>query len=140
MMTDRMWTTSVLLGFLATPASVGACAPGLVMLVYLYPHRLPAAKLVGTDAAHAVRLTQVADLGHLGLDNVELLPAWVTARRISPGHHPGLASELNANRRSVRNAIAFMLATVGGRILLHTETPVLPDKSRGQLSEDDLIS
>jgi uncharacterized membrane protein YfcA len=60
----------VLLGLLVTLTSVGAGAIGVVVLAALYPH-LPARRLVGSDIAHAVPLTLLGGLGHLGLGNVD---------------------------------------------------------------------
>ena len=62
----------VLLGAMVTLTSVGAGALGTAMLVYLYPLRLTAGKLVGTDIAHAIPLTLLAGLGHLAVGNVDL--------------------------------------------------------------------
>jgi hypothetical protein len=62
----------VMLGAMVTLTSVGAGALGTAMLVYLYPLRLSAGKLVGTDLAHAIPLTMIAGLGHLTLGNVDL--------------------------------------------------------------------
>jgi uncharacterized protein len=61
-----------LLGVMVTLTSVGAGALGTAMLVYLYPLRLKANKLVGTDLAHAIPLTLIAGLGHLTLGDVDL--------------------------------------------------------------------
>jgi uncharacterized membrane protein YfcA len=60
-----------LLGLLVTLTSVGAGAIGVTVLAALYP-LLPAKRLVGTDIAHAVPLTLVGGLGHLGLGNVDV--------------------------------------------------------------------
>ncbi len=51
------------LGFLVTFSSVGAGAIGVTALVLLYP-RIPMARIVGSDIAHAVPLTLVAGIGH----------------------------------------------------------------------------
>jgi len=58
------------LGFLVTLTSVGAGAIGVVVLAALFP-LLPAKRLVGSDIAHAVPLTLVGGLGHLGLGHVD---------------------------------------------------------------------
>ncbi len=58
------------LGLLVTLTSVGAGAIGVTVLAALYP-MLPAKRLVGSDIAHAVPLTLLGGLGHLGLGNVE---------------------------------------------------------------------
>ena len=109
-----------LLGFLVTLTSVGAGALGVVMLVYLYPYRLTPAKLVGTDIAHAVPLTVVAGLGHWGLGNVDfgLLGALLVGS--IPGIILGSRLSIKVNSVYVRNAIAVMLAVVGGKLLLQT--------------------
>ena len=60
-----------LLGLLVTLTSVGAGAIGVTVLAALYP-MLPAKRIVGSDIAHAVPLTLVGGLGHLGLGNVDI--------------------------------------------------------------------
>jgi uncharacterized protein len=60
----------VVLGLLVTLTSVGAGAIGVTVLAMLYP-MLPAKRLVGSDIAHAVPLTLIGGLGHLGLGNVD---------------------------------------------------------------------
>ena len=61
----------VALGLLVTLTSVGAGAIGVSVLAALYPH-LPAKRIVGSDIAHAVPLTLVGGLGHLGLGHVDM--------------------------------------------------------------------
>lgn len=60
----------VVLGLLVTLTSVGAGAIGVTVLAALYPV-LPAKRLVGSDIAHAVPLTLLGGLGHLGLGNMD---------------------------------------------------------------------
>jgi len=60
----------VALGLLVTLTSVGAGAIGVSVLAALYP-LLPAKRIVGSDIAHAVPLTLVGGLGHLGLGHVD---------------------------------------------------------------------
>ena len=60
----------VVLGLLVTLTSVGAGAIGVTVLAMLYP-MLPAKRLVGSDVVHAVPLTLIGGLGHLGLGNVD---------------------------------------------------------------------
>jgi len=59
-------------GVLVTLSSVGAGALGTVALLFLYP-RMTTLKIVGTDLAHAIPLTAVAGIGHLGLGNVDVV-------------------------------------------------------------------
>lgn len=58
----------VLLGSIVTLTSVGAGAIGVVVLTLLYPALRPR-HLIGTDIVHAVPLTLVSGLGHLGMGN-----------------------------------------------------------------------
>jgi uncharacterized membrane protein YfcA len=51
-----------------TLTSVGAGAIGVVVLTLLYP-TLRTRHLIGTDIVHAVPLTLVSGLGHLGMGN-----------------------------------------------------------------------
>ncbi len=60
----------VALGLLVTLTSVGAGAIGVSVLAALYPS-LPAKRIVGSDVAHAVPLTLIGGLGHLGLGHVD---------------------------------------------------------------------
>lgn len=109
----------VLLGFLVTLTSVGAGALGVVMLVYLYPFRLTPRKLVGTDLAHAVPLTLVAGLGHLGLGNVEFPLLGSLLVGSIPGIIVGSLLSNRVNHVHLRYAIALTLAVVGIKILLN---------------------
>lgn len=58
----------LLLGSIVTLTSVGAGAIGVVVLTLLYP-ALKTRHLIGTDIVHAVPLTLVSGLGHLGMGN-----------------------------------------------------------------------
>jgi uncharacterized protein len=60
----------IALGLLVTLTSVGAGAIGVAVLAALYPMLAPK-RVVGTDVAHAVPLTFVGGLGHLGLGHVD---------------------------------------------------------------------
>jgi uncharacterized protein len=63
-----------ILGVLVSISSVGAGAIGVTALILLYP-KMPTARIVGSDIAHAVPLTLIAGLGHwwLGTINFPLL-------------------------------------------------------------------
>jgi uncharacterized membrane protein YfcA len=61
----------IALGLLVTLTSVGAGAIGVSVLAALFP-LLPAKRIVGSDVAHAVPLTLVGGLGHLGLGHVDI--------------------------------------------------------------------
>ena len=57
------------IGIAVSLTSVGAGAIGVTALIMLYP-RLPVARIVGTDIAHAVPLTLVAGIGHWFIGDV----------------------------------------------------------------------
>ena len=59
------------LGVLVSVSSVGAGAIGVTALILLYP-RLPTARIVGSDIAHAVPLTLAAGIGHWWLGSINL--------------------------------------------------------------------
>jgi len=106
-----------ILGFLVTFTSVGAGALGAVMLLYLYPIRLSASSLVGTDIAHAIPLTLLAGIGHLLLGNVngELLAGLLIGS--IPGIALGSFASTHAPDKFVRAAICVMLAIVGLKMI-----------------------
>jgi len=58
------------LGVLVSITSVGAGAIGVTALVLLYP-KLPTARIVGSDIAHAVPLTLAAGIGHWFLGSID---------------------------------------------------------------------
>jgi uncharacterized protein len=60
----------IVLGFLVALTSVGAGAIGVVVLMVLYPS-LVARRLIGTDIVHAIPLTFIAGVGHLGMGSVD---------------------------------------------------------------------
>ncbi len=76
----------LVVGALVALTSVGAGAIGVAALTALYP-ALRARRLVGTDIVHAIPLTLVAGLGHLGLGNVD----WRILAALLAGSIPGIA-------------------------------------------------
>jgi uncharacterized membrane protein YfcA len=106
-----------ILGTLVTLTSVGAGALGVVMLVYLYPYRLTAAKLVGTDIAHAIPLTLVAGLGHLSLGNIDFGLLGALLLGSVPGIVLGARLSNHARDGQVRGALAAVLLLVGAKLL-----------------------
>jgi uncharacterized membrane protein YfcA len=106
-----------ILGFLVTFTSVGAGALGAVMLLYLYPFRLNASTLVGTDIAHAIPLTALAGIGHLLLGNVDRALLIALLIGSIPGIVLGSFASTRAPDRIVRSAICVMLAIVGVKMI-----------------------
>ena len=109
--------TGAVLGTLVTISSVGAGALGVVVLLFLYP-RIPTAKIVGTDIAHAVPLTLVAGLGHaaLGTVNFGLLGSLLLGSL--PGIWLGSHLGVKIPDRILRPTLAAMLMLIGGRLLI----------------------
>lgn len=106
------------LGALVTLTSIGAGALGATLLVFLYPMRLSARQIVGTDIVHAVPLTIVAGIGHLFIGSVDgqlLLNLLV-------GSIPGIIiGSLLVHRISeafVRVSLAVILVFAGARLVV----------------------
>ena len=108
--------SGVLLGVLVSLSSIGAGAVGATLVLLLYP-RLPAARLVGTDIAHAVPLTLVAGIGHATLGHVE----WSLLTALLVGSLPGiwLGAQLTKTlpERIVRTLLCISLVTAGLKVI-----------------------
>lgn len=99
----------MIVGALVTLTSVGAGALVAVMLALIYPLRLGAKNIVGTDIIHAVPLTFVAALGHSALGNVDI---WLLGSLLIgaiPGIIIGSLVSGKVNDNLVRYALAAML-------------------------------
>lgn len=109
--------TGAVLGVLVSLTSVGAGAIGVTVLLLLYP-KLPTARIVGSDVAHAVPLTLVAGLGHWFLGSID----WSLLLSLLIGSLPGIAlgSYLSSHApdRLLRPLMAATLALVGCRLVL----------------------
>jgi uncharacterized membrane protein YfcA len=95
-----------LLGVLVSISSVGAGAIGVIALVLLYP-KLPMAKIVGSDIAHAVPLTLVAGLGHWSMGAVD----WHIIASLLVGSLPGIFLGSYFAVRIPERALQLILAT-----------------------------
>ena len=113
----RTLITGAVLGLLVTVSSVGAGALGVTALFFLYPG-LAAARIVGSDIAHAVPLTLVAGLGHAAAGVVD----WKLLLALLIGSLPGiwLGSSLSRRipERALRTGLAAMLLLIGGKLAL----------------------
>lgn len=109
--------TGLALGVLVTISSVGAGAVGVTVLVLLYP-RLPTARIVGSDIAHAVPLTLLAGVGHWLLGSVD----WGILGVLLTGSIPGiLLGGYLATRVPdlvLRPLLATTLVLVGSRLVM----------------------
>jgi hypothetical protein len=108
--------TGAVLGVLVSISSVGAGAIGVTALVILYP-RLPTARIVGSDIAHAVPLTLLAGLGHWAVGSVD----WPLVGSLLAGSLPGilLGSLVSARVPDsvLRLTLAFTLIIVGSKLV-----------------------
>ena len=109
--------TGAVLGMLVSISSVGAGAVGVTALLLLYP-RLPMARIVGSDIAHAVPLTLVAGLGHASLGSVD----WPLLAKLLAGSLPGIwvGSHLmpRTPERLIRSVLSLLLAYAGTKLVL----------------------
>ena len=110
--------TGLTLGVAVTLTSVGAGALGVVALLYLYPLRLSADRLVATDIAHALPLTIVAGMGHAALGHVNLPVLGYLVLGSIPGVLIAARTTMRIPPIVTRVLIALMLVVVGVRMLL----------------------
>lgn len=106
-----------MLGFFVSLSSVGAGAIGATTLILLYP-KLPTARIIGADIAHAVPLTLIAGLGHWFLGQID----WGLLVALLIGSLPGIVigSRLAARVPDgwLRTILAAVLAVVGLRLAI----------------------
>jgi uncharacterized membrane protein YfcA len=107
--------TGVMLGVLVSISSVGAGAVGVTVLLLLYP-RLPMARIVGSDIAHAVPLTLVAGAGHWLLGSVDWHLMGVLLLGSLPGIIIGSYAAVRVPQTVLRVALASILIVVAGNI------------------------
>ncbi len=106
------------LGILVTLTSIGAGALGAVMLIALYPLRMSAQRLVGTDIVHAVPLTLIAGVGHLWMGNVDFLLLGSLLIGSIPGIIIGSVIATRIAGAYLRPLLAAVLAATGIKMLL----------------------
>jgi len=95
-----------ILGVLVSISSVGAGAIGVMALIVLYP-RLPIARIVGSDIAHAVPLTLIAGMGHWMIGAVN----WHIIASLLIGSLPGICLGSYFAVRVPETALRLVLAT-----------------------------
>jgi uncharacterized protein len=108
--------TGVALGVLVSISSVGAGAVGVTALLLLYP-RLPMARIVGSDIAHAVPLTLVAGAGHWALGAIDWHLMGVLLMGSLPGIVIGSYSAVRVPEPVLRVALAAVLIVVAGKMM-----------------------
>ena len=94
-----------ILGVLVAISSVGAGAVGVIALIVLYP-RLPMARIIGSDIAHAVPLTLIAGIGHWMIGAVD----WHIIGSLLAGSLPGIALGSYMAVRVPESALRLVLA------------------------------
>jgi uncharacterized membrane protein YfcA len=105
------------IGFLVSISSVGAGAIGAMGLVLLYP-RMPMARIVGSDIAHAVPLTLLAGIGHWMLGSTD----WRLLGTLLIGSIPGIVIGSYYCSRvpegALRTVLAITLTVVACKLLM----------------------
>ena len=107
----------VVMGALVTLTSVGAGAIGVTVLLFLHP-KIPIARVVGSDIAHAVPLTLVAGLGHWYLGSVNWVLLWPLLLGSVPGIIVGSRLAGRVRDGAIRTALALVLIAVAGKLIL----------------------
>jgi uncharacterized membrane protein YfcA len=109
--------TGAVLGVLVSISSVGAGALGVTALIILYPN-LPAARIVGSDIAHAVPLTLIAGIGYWIMGGVD----WQLLGLLLVGSLPGIVIGSYFSVRvpdgALRVILAVTLIVVATKLLL----------------------
>ena len=109
--------TGIVLGVLVSITSVGAGALGVIVLITLYP-KLPMARIVGSDIAHAVPLTLISGIGHWHLGSVDWNLLLVLLLGSVPGVFIGSFAAARVPESIIRIALAIILMVVSIRLLL----------------------
>jgi uncharacterized protein len=115
-----------ILGIVVSISSVGAGAIGVTALIVLYP-RLPTARIVGSDIAHAVPLTLVAGIGHwiVGSINLDVLSSLLLGS--VPGILIGSYVAIRIPERVLRVLLATVLVVVAAKLSFDLRAPSSSD-------------
>jgi len=95
------------MGVLVTSTSVGAGAIGVTVLLLLHP-KMPIARIIGSDLAHAVPLTLIAGIGHWVLGTVD----WTLLVDLLCGSLPGVVIGSYVAGRARDGVVRVVLAIV----------------------------
>ncbi|MDX1593341.1 MAG: sulfite exporter TauE/SafE family protein [Gammaproteobacteria bacterium] len=105
-------------GVLVALSSVGAGALGVAVLFLLYP-ALPAARIVGSDIAHALPLALFAGLWHLGLGHVDFALLGSLLLGSLPGTYLGSRAALAMPEPVMRPLLGGVLLAIGVGMAVH---------------------
>jgi uncharacterized protein len=101
---------------LVAVSSVGAGAIGVTGLIILYP-RLPMARIIGSDIAHAVPLTLIAGVGHWMIGTID----WHIFGSLLAGSLPGIILgsyiAIHVPESALRLLLAATLTVVADKLL-----------------------
>ena len=106
----------IALGVLVSISSVGAGAVGVTALLLLYP-RLPMARIVGSDIAHAVPLTLIAGIGHWAMGAIDWPLMGVLLIGSLPGIVIGSYFATRVPETALRLLLAVTLIVVAGKLV-----------------------
>ena len=111
-----------LIGAAVTLSSVGAGAIGVTVLLILYP-RLPVARIVGSDIAHAVPLALIAGTGHWLMGDVNGLLLMNLLIGSIPGVIVGSYLSSHAPDKVLQPLLAAVLALSSWQLFVKARTP-----------------
>jgi uncharacterized protein len=119
------------LGTIVSVSSVGAGAIGATCLILLYP-KLPIARIVGSDIAHAVPLTLLAGIGHWALGSIDLQIFGYLILGSVPGILLGSFLAIRIPEHALRVVLALVLMVATAKLaicLLPPGSPVVASES-----------
>ncbi|BBF69331.1 UPF0721 transmembrane protein [Sphingomonas bisphenolicum] len=111
-----------LIGAAVTLSSVGAGAIGVTVLLILYP-RLPVARIVGSDIAHAVPLALIAGTGHWLMGDVNGVLLMNLLIGSIPGVIVGSYLSSHAPDKVLQPLLAAVLALSSWQLFVKARTP-----------------
>ena len=117
------------IGVAVSISSVGAGAIGVTALLMLYP-RLPVARIVGSDIAHAVPLTLIAGMGHWYIGDVDGTLLINLLIGSIPGVIVGSLISTRARDSVLRPLLALVLAASAWQLFVKANTPEKADKAK----------
>ena len=117
------------IGVAVSISSVGAGAIGVTALLMLYP-RLPVARIVGSDIAHAVPLTLIAGRGHWYIGDVDGTLLINLLIGSIPGVIVGSLISTRARDSVLRPLLALVLAASAWQLFVKANTPEKADKAK----------
>ncbi|MFK4871217.1 sulfite exporter TauE/SafE family protein [Novosphingobium sp. ZW T3_23] len=109
------------IGIAVSISSVGAGAIGMTVLLVLYP-KLPVARIVGSDIAHAVPLALIAGFGHWMIGDVDFALLGVLLIGSVPGVVIGSYLSSHASDRILQPLLACVLAVSSWQLFLKANT------------------